>query len=508
VPSLRLLSVVILVGMGATVAALGGDSGDSGETAGDLRGGLIARPDPTSAPSTTRAAAVTSGPAFDVKAENRKPGTPNWRITRAEGTAPGLAGYAGALSVLPGQPVPLAVDGNGPVRIRALRIGWYDGDGARQVWQGTLRAQPETGDPAQWPARGLADTTGWPEGHYLLRLDQGKASRYLPLTVRSADNAGRIVVLTSPLTWQAENTPAAPATVAPEPLPTISFNRPYAGGFGAAGFLQHDSAVVQLAERSGARIGFLTDYDVATDPTLLKSAAAVLVGGDSQFWTGPLRTAIRSAGDAGTNLAFFGAGTGARPIQLADDGRGLQISRAKPAASVKITGQRPSCSIAPPGSSETPDSAGSSPNDADWVVSDADWWGYKHTELHKDDVLPGLVTGRTDRVSTSSPGSPKPLQVLTYNQVPCPGKTGTVVQTGAYLVRSSGAGVFAAGTGRWACALTGSCTNPSGAATKFDPDTRKAVVRITRNVIDAFAKPEAGRRLKATDTTGQYPALG
>jgi hypothetical protein len=500
VPSLRVLSVVLLAGMGAAVAAVGG-LGGTGEPEPQVRGGLITGGPGASAtsgldPLNTEAdePPATSAAAFDVRAENQKTGTPGWRITRARATEPGLSGYASVVSVLPGQSVPLAVSADGPVRVRALRIGWYDGVGARQIWQGTLRAEPQTGDPASWPARGRADTTGWPEGHYLLRLDQGAASRYLPLTVRSADNRNRVVVLTSPLTWQAENTPAAPVTTAPEPLPIISFNRPYAAGYGSAGFLPNDAAIVQQAERSGRQIGFVTDYDVATDPTALTAAAAVLIGGDSQYWTASLRNAIRSAEDAGTNVAFFGAGTGSRQIRLADAGRGLQISRADPSRSLALTGLRPSCSPDPQGKAP----AGSG---ADWKVSNADWWGYRGAGLRTGDVLPGLLGDRVDRAVTSAAGSPKPLQVLASARIPCAAKSGTVVtQSAAYLVRPSGAGVFTAGTGRWACALTGRCPNRTGPAARLDRATERAVTKITRNVIDAFAEAEAGRRFPATST--------
>ena len=479
-PSLRVLSVAILVGMGAAVAAVGG-GGDSGEPGNEPSGALII--------SRPNAAPASASAAFDVRAENQREGTPGWRISRARGTKPGLAGYAGAVSVLPGQPVPLSVSGAGSVRIRALRIGWYDGVGARQVWRGTLRARPETADPAHWQARGLADTTGWPEGHYLLRLDQGEASRYLPLTVRSADSRGRIVVLTSPLTWQAENTPAAS---------TVSFNRPYAAGYGSAGFLPNDAGVVQTAERTGQRIGFLTDYDVATNPALLAGAAAVLVGGDSQYWTASLRAAVRAVGNAGTNLAFFGAGTGSRQIRLVDTGRAVQISRAKPAGSVQLTGLRPSCSGKP--SRTSSDGTG-------WVVSNADWWGYRGTGLQTDAVLPDLIADRVDRASGSAAGSPHPLQVLSFARTSCPSAAGPVPQSGVYLVRPSGAGVFAAGTGRWACALTGACPNRSGQSVRMDEKTKRAVIRITRNVITAFAKAEAGKRYPAKDSVSQYSAL-
>jgi hypothetical protein len=482
VPSLRVLAVLVLIGMGATAAAVGGLT-DSGESGADVRGSLIGP-----SPVGTAPAPLASDIAFDVQVENRLPGTTNWQISRARGTTGDLAGYASALSVTSGQAVPLSVSAAGPVRVRALRIGWYGGKGARQVWQGTIRAEPETGDPSTWPSRGFADTNGWPEGHYLLRLDQDKASRYLPLTVRSADNRGKVVVLTSPLTWQAENTPATPVTTAPAALPKISLNRPYTAGFGGAGFLEQDARILQLAERNGRSVGYLTDYDVATDPALLKDAAAVLVGGDSQYWPATLRTAVVAAGDAGTNLAFFGAGTGARRIRLTDAGRAIQISRAQPSSSVRLTGLRPACAASTTG----------------WVVSNADWWGYQGAGLQTGDVLPGLISGRVDRAAPAASGT-----LLSRSPSRCastPGSTtkaGSVTQSGLYLDLPSDAGVFTAGTGRWACALTGRCTAPSGRAVAINADTRRAVTRITRNVIKEFAEPKAGKRLPVDSNASQ-----
>lgn len=531
VPSLRVLSVVILTGMGA-VAALVGGAGSASQPAPSRDNLTTASPVASGAATATQASGAgvsTDGsaePALDVRAENQKPGTPGWRIGRARGNEPGLAGYAGAVSVQSGQSVPLRVSGSGSVRVRALRIGWYGGVGARQVWESTMQAQPETADPSAWPVRGQADTTGWPAGHYLLRLDQGEASRYLSLTVRSSDNKARIVVLTSPLTWVAENGGADPAagsgsgtasdqlasTVTPNSasaatpttaLAEISFDQPYAAGYGSGGFLEHDLGIVQLAERTGHQIGYATDYDVATDPTLLSNASAVLTGGDSQYWTASLRKAIRQAGDGGTNFASFGAGAGSRQVLLAGSGRVLQIARGKPSSSVRITGLRPSCST------ESTDTGLT--ESADWIVSSSDWWGYRGTGVKADDAIPGLVAGRVDRAATAATGSPTPMQVLASTQVQCASSTGTgsspVVQSGAYSARSSGAGIFASGTSRWACSLVAACTDEAGQKIKLSKSTERITSRITRNVINAFAKRKAAKRHPAINNADLFASL-
>ena len=488
-PSLRLLAVVLLVGLGASASAVNGIA-HSGQKVSFGQ---------ASAPASVASAgpkAALADPAFSVQAENQRDGTPGWQISPARGTHPGLEAYAGVVSVRPGQSVPLAVSGTGTVRVRAFRIGWYDGIGARQVWQGSLHARPEPADPAKWQDRGLADTTGWPEGHYLLRLDQGPASRYLPLTVRSAQARGKILVLTSPLSWQAENGSTSS---------TASFDRPYLAGYGSGGFIEDDESIVRQAERSNQPLAYATDYDLATDPALVKKAAALVVGSDSQFWTASLRTTVAQAADAGTNLAFFGAGTGARRIKLTAEGRSLEVPNAAPSDSVRLTGLQPSC---PSAAGEAPGASGSSASGpvADWKVAGATWWGYDGTEVKTGDVLPGLIGDGADRAATSAPGSPSPLQILSFTPLTCTA-SGNSAQSAAYQVRSSGAAVFVTGTGRWACAAIDTCLD-ADKPIKTSKRTQRVVNRVTRNVINGFARARAGNRYPAIDSANQYAALG
>lgn len=494
-PSLRVLSVVVLIGMGAGVAAVGGLSA-ADRPDKQLRGSLVESP-----PPAITATATEPATPFDVAAENQRPGTAGWRISPARGNRPGLRAYAAAVSVTAGQSVPLAVDGQGTVQVRAFRIGWYGGAGARQQWRGTLRARPEQGSPALWQARGLADTTGWPEGHYLLRLDQpgatGKGvSRYLPLTVRSPDTQGKVLVLSSPLTWEAENTFGSTSAGGSGVLQrTVSFNRPYADGYGSGGFLADETGLVQQAERTGHQLAYATDYDVARNPALVSAAAAVVVGGDSRFWTPSLRSAVQDAGTKGTNLAFFGAASGSLQVRVLADGRRIQIPGGQqPSGSPRLTGERPSC--AAPATQTTP---------AGWKVSSPAWIGYRNTGVHSGDVLPGLVADGADRASTGSAASPAPLQVLSFTQIQC-GAT-AAVQSAVYAERPSGAAVFTAGTGRWACAIGNACTDDDGVRVDIPEASRKFVAQVTRNVISVFAGARAGSRHPAKNTAGQFTAL-
>src|SRR5580700_7311084 len=148
-----------------------------------------------------RAAAVRQVP------ENSLPGDPDE-----------VMGYAGRSSVLPGRPVDLYVSTTArEFKVVAFRVGWYNGDLARRVWESGpvrgLRQKPAgflektSTVTTDWGTSVTVPTDGWPAGSYLLRLDaHSGAQRYIPLTICSPDTAGKVVLKNCVATWQAYNT--------------------------------------------------------------------------------------------------------------------------------------------------------------------------------------------------------------------------------------------------------------------------------------------------------------
>ena len=67
---------------------------------------------------------------------------------------------------------------------------------------------PETNTvQTDWGPSLTIPTDDWPEGAYLLRMDaESGAQRFVPVTVRSASTAGKVVLKNSTSTWQAYNT--------------------------------------------------------------------------------------------------------------------------------------------------------------------------------------------------------------------------------------------------------------------------------------------------------------
>ena len=101
--------------------------------------------------------------------------------------------------------------------------------------------------------RNTVPTDGWPAGSYLLRLDaHSGAQRYIPLTIRSPDTAGKVVLKNCVATWQAYNTwggydlYAGPGQDYATRSRAVSLDRPYDLN-GAAMFLTYERNLVKLA---------------------------------------------------------------------------------------------------------------------------------------------------------------------------------------------------------------------------------------------------------------------
>jgi hypothetical protein len=490
-------------------------------------------PPVTNSPAPSAASRPAGGAAWAraVDEENARPGTRDWHLPWNRGRAPGIEAYAGQVSVRPGQPVTLYVRAvpAAAVRVEALRVGFYRNAGARRVWSGVVHAgaQPaaETSSAAipgagglahsrmvvaRWHPTGVLDTTGWPEGEYVLRLDAGKASRLVPLTVRSENARGRVLLVAGAMTWQAYNAWGGRSLYEGDGSfagrsYAVSFDRPYDEFYGAGRFAAFDESVVQAAEQDGLPLAWATDYDLAEHPQLLRGASEIVIGGHAEYWTAPMWDAVRAAVAKGTNLAVLGANTAYWRVRLADPvaGNDRVIVAPKEASLDPLAGSDPSGATARfrdrPHPRREEDLTGMRydcfPADAPWTVTDARWWGYAGTGVRDGQQLPGLVGPETDRVYPV-PGRPRPMTVVGYSRFLCgPGRS--TAQTAVYWVAASGAGVFAVGTMRWACALREICRNVPDAA-------RRVVRQVTATVLTVFAQPRAGRRHPTTDTVGRY----
>lgn len=544
-----LVAVLAMVTV-VTMAALPGCTG-SRSPGGDRAG--MPSSTPTTGPVTETPGAVPSGTGLSgpapttpegwaraVAAENVLPGTRAWWPSVA-GKRPGVEAYLDRVSVRPGDGVGLYVNATGAVDIAALRIGWYGGAGSRMIWHGTAMARPQPpattlGQPladlggmagtravvAPWRLTTLLDTAGWPEGRYLLRVGRAGAARVVPLTVRSADSRGRMLLVASTMTWQAYNLWGGASLYKGgddesfgERSFAVSYDRPYRDGYGAGHYLGHDLGLDQLAEAAPLPLAWTTDYDLAQNPRLLDGATAVVFGGHPEYWTGTERDAVTAAVSRGTNLAVFGANTAYWRVRLAGRAVGLRqqpdrrdglprlVVGAKEAGLDPLAGRDPSGAMARfrdrpaprPEETLTGMRYDCFPADAPLTVADPGWWGWAGTGLRAGDALPGVVAPESDRVYPVA-GRPKPMQVVAYTAFSCRGNR--TAQTSVYWATPSGAGVFTAGTMDWPCAARKLCTLPEA------DRTSALLTRVTRTILSAFATPRIGRARPPVDTVARF----
>src|SRR5512132_2863292 len=91
---------------------------------------------PSTVPYPATAPTARAHPARSwVIVENRRPGTSGWRIAHP-GPADAIEGWADHVSAAAGERVRLYVSTTAPrFQVRAYRMGWYGGRGARLVWR-------------------------------------------------------------------------------------------------------------------------------------------------------------------------------------------------------------------------------------------------------------------------------------------------------------------------------------------------------------------------------------
>jgi len=445
------------------------------------------------------------------------PGDPHWWI-RNLGAPDAIQGYAGQASVLPGEPVDLYVSTTArEFRASAFRLGWYRGDLARRLWrsrpvrghrQAPLGFAGETRTVhTRWGTTLTVPTDGWPAGAYLIRLDADNgAQRYVPVTVRSSSTAGKVVLKQAVPTWQAYNTWGnydlylGPGGYADRSY-VVSLDRP--GDFdGAYLFMVYERKLVNLAERLGLPLAYLTSMDIASNPHSLDGAAALVSPGHDEYWDPPERAIVTAARDRGMNIAFLGANAMFRRTRLAPSplGANRQIVCYKTSYSLDpmyrkhdelVTSDWREPPHPDPESSLIGTLYEGYPAISDFVVRSPRAWMFRDTGVRDGTTFPNLIGVEYDRVT---PGFPlqRPIQVLSHSPLVCKGVRSFA--DSAYYTHQGGAGVFNAGTMRWVEAF---------AKPTYGWGITRATMRftstVTANVLRAFAEGPAAHKYPAHD---------
>ena len=277
-----------------------------------------------------------------------------------------IEGFATDISINAGGQVDFKInisdDPGSDYRVEIFRLGYYGGDGARQVG-GWINTDGVVQPDAEYDAtRALVDAGNWSvtdswdippdavSGVYLARVQRldadgdpiEGATNQIPFIVREDDRPADIVLQTSDTTWQAYNGwfgnngqiganfyGDASGTVnhpdVPDPAGTaqdrayaVSYNRPLITrgiegqqGGPAAGAQDYlfgaDYAAIFWLEQNGYDVSYISGMDTdRLGADYLKQYKSFISVGHDEYWSGDQRLNVEEARDAGVNLLFWG----------------------------------------------------------------------------------------------------------------------------------------------------------------------------------------------------------
>jgi hypothetical protein len=269
----------------------------------------------------------------DIVCENSKPGNPSsqWDISGTGDAS--IQGFATDISVPQGGTLSLKIKTNAAAyTIDIYRIGYYSGNGARKVASITPSAPlPQTQPNCLTDvATKLLDCGNWAvsaswsvpsnavSGIYvakLVRTDTGGASHII-FIVRNDTSHSDLLFQTSDESWQAYNSYGGSSLYGgantfdlPNRAYKVSYNRPFVTrGFGQESitfFFGAEYPMVRFLESNGYDVTYSTGVDAARNGTLIKNHKTYLSVGHDEYWSGPQRTSVEAARDAGVHMAFF-----------------------------------------------------------------------------------------------------------------------------------------------------------------------------------------------------------
>ena len=454
-----------------------------------------------------------------VARENARTGDPSWRpvAVRSQQRVPL---YVDVPSTVCDVPVAVHLGGGGHmgVTVRAYRIGWYSGAGARLVWTSPALDVPRALGPGRhgdsmpsprYPTTvSLPVNASWTPGEYLIESWDGNGlAGFASLVVRDDADRGGLVVVHSNLTWAAYSQygasslyKGADGAVDRRALQT-ALQRPVTGA-GASRLVVGDVPLTQFLEEQGIAARHIVDTDLDAWPSMATTATALVLPGHSEYWTRRMYDAALAARNAGVNIADLGANEVYWQARLQRDVQGIPVTMTvdRTLAQDPLAATHPDEAtvrwISSPLNRDPSALIGQRYSAVRTQGSMQVWslprWLAVGTGLHVGALVHGVVANEADGVRPGSPATPPDLQTVLLGLLTRPGYVDQLVSTTYYSSRS-GAGVFAAGTTYWTCDLTNAC--PDSVAPLATQDVVRA---MTLDVLRGFAKPRFGRSHPST----------
>jgi hypothetical protein len=278
--------------------------------------------------------------ANTIACENQLTGDPasDWNVSGIGDST--IQGFATSMSVNVGETENFKISTpSTSYHIDILRVGYYQGNGARKVVSNML---PTASLPQTQPAckndtapTGLIDCGNWAvsaswtvpatavSGLYLAHLvrnDKTNSSSIIPFVVRNDASHSDILFQTSDETWQAYNSqggnslytcssncpPGSPDAY--KGASKVSYNRPWHTPLDDNGrdwWTDYEYPMIRFLEANGYDVSYTSGLDVATRGSLLLNHKIFMSTGHDEYWSGDQRANVEAARNAGVNLAFF-----------------------------------------------------------------------------------------------------------------------------------------------------------------------------------------------------------
>ena len=374
-----------------------------------------------------------------MTAENEKPGSTDWQLTRihvdsAGFRSPRIEGYCSKQSVEAGETIEIKVSTDPPVpfEIEIFRTGYYGGLGARKMttlgpFEGEVQPTPEPGEKniheCRWKTTAtLTIPDDWISGVYLGRMttkpkDGPYWQSYVIFIVRD-ERPADVLFQCSDNTWQAYNRWPNNYSIYTHPKGVqgpwadVSFDRPYGREsqytgivndpltVGSGEFLPFEFPLAYWLEEHGYDVSYCSNSDMLTPDRGLKCKAFISVGHD-EYWDIRQFQSVSKMRDAGVSLLFLSGNSvcWVTPFRASHDGRENRIifrggpygadnwyAKEREEMHGPFPERGPDEGLLMGARNVRPVNGG-----GDWIVETPDHWIFEGTGVKQGDSIPGLI---------------------------------------------------------------------------------------------------------------------
>jgi hypothetical protein len=221
-----------------------------------------------------------------------------------------------------------------PRTLQVMRIGNYNGAGARVMWSSapislksynipTVKSLTRMVETA-WPVTSqFTIPQNWTPGLYAVASvnDTNHIENLAPLIIKGRVGTSKLLLIHSTLTWTAYNSFGGrsayngPINPARERSRVVSMDRPLVGS--GVNHVDRDAiALVQYLESAGIQVDQVADTDIDYNPSILTHYSGIIFSGHPEYMTNRIFKSILAARNNGINLAMLGSNSAYWQVRL------------------------------------------------------------------------------------------------------------------------------------------------------------------------------------------------